>query len=299
MSSAAVDWSSRLAKRVERHMLVETARRLEKSYDLACYSYVGLGALQFMDFELFHRALGIEDMVSIESNTAQKKRYEFNKPFRTVRMVFDTTHNALPTLKWGDPAVVWLDFDGQLGELQRRDLEYLAAKLAPGSLLFVTLSAESKIKDRLCVLRENLGERIPADLTEADLLRKWSFAEVQRDVACDTVDDAAANRLDSVAATQVLDFVYKDNARMQTIGWVFCASTQPDDLKRCDFPALPYTRATGQGQFEITVPHLTVRERYTLQSLMPVKPGAEVDWLAQKALAEFGEIYRYYPEVVG
>ena len=52
------------------------------------YRYIGMGAKYFVDFSLLHKEFGIDNMYSMEINSAEKnrKRFEFNKPFNCIKM---------------------------------------------------------------------------------------------------------------------------------------------------------------------------------------------------------------------
>ena len=61
-----IDYRVRPAKHAERMMMCEAFARLGAFDELPSYQYVGLGSVYFVDFLLFHRILGIRDMVNIE-----------------------------------------------------------------------------------------------------------------------------------------------------------------------------------------------------------------------------------------
>src|SRR4051812_21848495 len=90
---------ARPAKTVERLMLVDAFRRLHTFGPLRDYEYVGFGAHEFIDFELFWRTLGISTMLSIESSEPIE-RYEFNAPFGGVKVIPGESHDALPLLEF-------------------------------------------------------------------------------------------------------------------------------------------------------------------------------------------------------
>src|SRR5690606_4978275 len=76
-----IDYSIRPAKYAERRMLCDIFRKLAAFEPVEHYRYVGFGSVWFADFMLFHRALGIRHMLSIEQAVGSRERFEANKPF--------------------------------------------------------------------------------------------------------------------------------------------------------------------------------------------------------------------------
>ena len=105
-----IDYSLRPAKHAERRMLCDVFRRLRPFGRVEDYVYVGFGSVWFSDFSLFHRALGIRDMISIEAADTAKERIEANKPFR-IPVDYRTSNDALPDLDWLRNQFLWLDYD--------------------------------------------------------------------------------------------------------------------------------------------------------------------------------------------
>jgi len=61
-----VNYVLRPAKNVERKMLCEAFQRLTNFASLREYRYIGFGSIFFSDFTLFHRNLGISDLIDID-----------------------------------------------------------------------------------------------------------------------------------------------------------------------------------------------------------------------------------------
>lgn len=134
-----IDYSLRPAKHAERRMLNEIFRRLSVFCPLAEYRYVGMGSLWFSDFTLYHRSLGIKDMLSIERDTTQEDRFNDNKPFNAIRIDFRDTSSVLPTIPWDAPAMVWLDYDGVIENSMLSDVGIVARRAVSGSMLAITV----------------------------------------------------------------------------------------------------------------------------------------------------------------
>ena len=96
-STGAVNFSVRQNKAIERLLAFESLRRLLMLNDDLDYVYVGLGSVWFVDFDMAHRELSIDTMISIEADDVVFRRAEFNKPFRTVEVIHGLSHVANQT----------------------------------------------------------------------------------------------------------------------------------------------------------------------------------------------------------
>ena len=74
-------------------MAVDAMRRLSSFRPLPAYRYVGLGGYEFVDFDLVHRALGVNRMTSIES-AVDEKRLKFNRPFPGIDLKVGTSNEV-------------------------------------------------------------------------------------------------------------------------------------------------------------------------------------------------------------
>lgn len=130
-----IDYSLRPAKFAERRMLCEAFSRLRPFCPLERYLYVGLGSIWFADHTLFHRALGIEEMISIESEKSHGPRFEFNRPYANIDIRLGTVARHLPGLDWRRRMILWLDYDDPLS-LSILDDVRTVARLATSGLMF-------------------------------------------------------------------------------------------------------------------------------------------------------------------
>src|SRR6266487_4943923 len=177
---SSLDYKSRPAKAIVRQMIVECCRRLRGISKFSNYQYIGFGGLEFLDFDLFHRRLGIRDMISIESS-GRTERYEFNRPFKSIDMQFGRASTMLPGLDWRGLKIVWLDYEDTLNGEVLRGCQTVARVLGQGSVLIVTMNAAARYGERLSELKQNLGDLVPIDITEEDL-DEWGYAAAQRRV---------------------------------------------------------------------------------------------------------------------
>ena len=106
-----IDYNLRPAKSIERKMLCEAFRRLLSFSDLTEYRYVGFGSTFFSDFSLIHKSLGLTDLISIEKEEKDKRRFRFNRPYKCIKLCFGNANDVLPNLSWAKKIILWLDYD--------------------------------------------------------------------------------------------------------------------------------------------------------------------------------------------
>ena len=289
-------------------MLLEALQRLRVFTPLARYRYVGFGSTYFADFTAVHRSLGITKMISIEQDIEQRARFQFNRPFRTVKMIFGPSHSILPTLTWTIPSVVWLDYDGPLSSSILADVDWVCSAAPSGSAVIVTVNADpgpidpKKPDTRIERLRKSIGaENVPNGITTDGHLGGWKLADVTRTVLDSAIRAAARDRAASAKPAtyrQLFNFRYRDGARMATVGGLLLGERHRKELPRCSFDDLDYVK-TGADPYLISVPFLTNREVRWLDRQLPatatgLKPGI----LPDKDRKAYAEIYRFFPTFV-
>src|SRR5438128_4044331 len=114
MMPEKINYGLRPCKCIERKMLVEAFRCLGSWGRISSYRYVGFGSHFFNDFILVHKALGIRDMVSVEREKIKKERFDFNRPFKCVKMEYGESTDILPQLTWNVRTICWLDYPWRL-----------------------------------------------------------------------------------------------------------------------------------------------------------------------------------------
>lgn len=294
---AAINYQLRPSKAVQRHMIVDMCRRLTAMARLEDYQYVGFGALEFVDFQLVHRALNISDMISIEAEEKLIDRFLFNRPFKTIQVISGRSSDVLPDLSWDRLSIVWLDYTGRLNDEVINDVSLLCGKLQPGSVLFVTLNArpETQIDKRRKTLAELVGEeRIPANVTD-ESLANWGLAQTQHTILTDLIIKALRDRQVSAEWRQVVDIHYADGAKMQTLGGIVVGPGINVGFDNCRFGELDFVRYAGQEPYLVRVPILTPKERRALEEQLPLADGDELKapWLPDRDAQDFLRLYRY------
>lgn len=299
----AIDYNIRPAKHVERSMLAHSFRRLSSFGSVESYRYIGFGAAYFRDFRLFHRELGITDMLSIERDTSNKERFDFNKPFSCVAMAYDPASAVLPRLSWDVRTILWLDYTDKLDREALADIRFFCANAIPGSVLIVTVNAHADSLDSgpRARMAERVGEvNVPPGLTDRDFAG-WGTAKISRRIVDNTIRDSLISRNggrspgSSFQYLQLYNFEYADEAKMLTVGGVIYEAGQAALLAAASFESLPFVK-TDEDAFRIEVPKLTYKELHYLQARVPF--GGRIvseHGVPAPELERYGRLYRYFP----
>jgi hypothetical protein len=293
---APMSYEFRPSKAVTRLIFVDLIRRLAPLGPPREYQYVGFGALEFIDFDLIHRRVGITEMISIEADTFALARYQWNKPFSSVTVMPGRASTILSTIDWARLSVVWLDYTSQLTSEVISDAELLARVLIPGSVLAVTVNAQPLrfADDRRTALEENItSERVPIGVTH-DRLGGWGLADVQYEVLMATLTTAFGARTDAARFRQLLNIHYQDSAQMQMIVGIVGAPGIDNFIDQCRFGDLEETRM-GKDPLRIRVPLLTFREREWANQRLPLSPEGHplmLPGVNPDDLRDYADVYR-------
>lgn len=307
-----IDYSLRPAKHAERRMLCDLFRRLRPFGRLEDYVYVGFGSVWFSDFSLFHRALGIREMISIEEADTARERIEANKPFR-IPVDYRPSNDALPDLDWLKNLFIWLDYDDPISTDMLLDMKTVARRAKSGTALAVSVQcscapqvAEAE-QDHAAGALGSLErfvalfgrERVPDGTLNIDLYG-WRFGNLSRRILLQEIQAELATRNaadgTSVFFHPVCEIEYEDGAKMTTVVGVFCSPEDEALLQQCHFDGLDFLH-DGPKPVRISVPKITAREFKLLESQLPLPEGGELA-IGTIPLAEarhFSKMYRYLP----
>ena len=300
-----LDYRIRPAKHVERLMLAETFKRSRFCLPHQ-YQYIGMGSLYFADFHLFHKALGFEEMHSIEKEKNDEERFRNNVPFRNVNLIFEETGTALSKLDFSKRSIVWLDYDGRLSGSVLEDVRDLTSSVCSGSFILFTVQAnpengDDKI-DSLQLLAKEVGEKNVPAKTKKTTLYGWGTAQVLRQIIANEIESSLSTRNlgqpdgQSFCFKQLFNFNYEDGAKMLTVGGIVYSQAEVDMLEACKFDELTFVE-TEKTPFKITVPNLTFRELKLLESQMPTVGLTDLDkrGMPDSEITNYMKIYRYFP----
>ncbi len=315
-----INYSVRPAKATERKMICECINRLSVFNKIANYRYIGFGSPYYCDFSLFHKNLGINKMICLEKFENDKPRFEFNKPYKCIDLLYGESNSKLPTLNWDTHTVMWLDYDDCLDDKKLSDISLFFSKAISGSMIIVTINPsftdnhfEDDIKEsRLNELKNRIGEkRIPPNVTANDLIPK-NYISILRKIILNEIKETISIRNGGLPSNkkmsfhQLFNFSYKDGAKMFTYGGIIVEKQDEPKINSCDFSDFCYYRP-DETEFQIYVPKLTFREIRTLEKKLPnLNNGNTQTFIAESELTDlkcvpkkdieaFMNIYRYFP----
>ncbi|QIQ86253.1 O-methyltransferase [Erythrobacter sp.] len=307
-----IDYSIRPAKFAERKMLCDFFARLRVFGSLESYRYVGFGSIWFSDCVLFHRSLGISNIVSIECELDHQARFEFNNPLRGINLMMGEASDVLPSLDWSIRSIVWLDYDDPLSVSILEDVRTVATRAQSGTAFVISVQTE-KIFDKRDAqnaihvqTKENFsnyfGEgRTREDLGQADL-RGWRLSLTSRQMLLAEIEEglrvANATRPNGqkIEFRQTLAFEYKDGAKMTTVGGVFVDQGQAALFDGAGFRELEFYR-DGDDALRIHMPLVTPHEMRHLDKQLPISGDGALDAspIPLREASRYAKFYRYLP----
>lgn len=299
-----INYSLRPAKNIERKMLSEALRRLSYFELVENYRYIGFGSTYFTDFTLFHKSLGIKNMISIEWDEQYKPRFEFNRPFNCIQIIFGESNDVLPSLQWNVKTIIWLDYDTQLNDTMLVDISFFCAGAVPGSVIIVTVNAhtspQESAKHLFQKLVEQVGEeKVPADVSGRNL-KGWEKAKIYRRIITNEIYQTLTQRNggleggSKIKYKQLFNFHYADDAKMLTVGGLLHEENQLDIVDKCAFENLSFV-SSDDTHYKIEIPKLTYRELRYLDAHLPYDRNLRELLIPEEDVKKYAQVYRYFP----
>ncbi len=309
-----INYTLRPAKFAERKMLVEALACLKVFGSLRTYRYVGFGSIWYADCVLFHRSLGIEQIISIEREESHEDRFKFNKPYGGIDLRMGEAATVLPNLDWDHRSIVWLDYDDPLSPSILDDVRTVSTRACPGTALIVSVNTE-KILDKRNLksdpihvtehkqLQSFFGvARTPSSIRKANL-EGWGLSSFSRRIIQEEIE-SGLQKINEARAIgqhikfrQIVAFEYADGAKMTTIGGVFIDAGQEALFSSSGLTDLSFFR-NGSTALRINVPLLTPREIHQLEQSLPLNSVEEksVGFIPISDSKRYENLYRYLPK---
>jgi hypothetical protein len=307
-----IDYSLRPAKHAERRMLCDVFRRLRPFGLIEDYVYIGFGSIWFADFSLFHRSLGIKNMISIEHVETARERIEENKPFR-IPVDYRASNEVLPELDWSKKNFIWMDYDDPLSTSMLSDMRVLASHAGSGTVLAVSVQCTKALqlaeaeKDKngsptgIARFFDLFGRsRVPPDTKEDDLYG-WRLGNLSRKLLFSEIETALAIRNSQNAEAEmsfqpICEIEYEDGAKMTTIVGIFHSPADAEKVAQCHFESLDFI-PSPLVPIRIKVPKLTIKEFKKLESQLPLMLGGTLNLGTIPAVEakQYSSMYRYLP----
>lgn len=269
-----MNYSLRPNKAIQRQMVFDALELLCPTLPIRKSKYVGFGSVWFADFSLIHRRLGVEDMVSIEKDPVLYKRAVFNAPFRTVRVEEGDSTTILEAMLADDqamavPWIVWLDYTSFVTPEVVGDLDLLADRAPPNSVVLITVNVSARnygagLEERRKYLREQLGDVVP-EQGDDELFNKNGLPTSVAEFCLAYLDARCKSFGRKPGFIPAFKIPYRDGAPMVTFGGILPDARVEDGVRlevgNADWPGFP--------SVAVETPPLTMREAQALMQLLP------------------------------
>lgn len=296
-----VNYALRPSKEVERRMIIDSLHVLScAGLPIRDYQYTGFGSFYYVDFILLHKLLGIENMLNVEYSQNIKRRVEFNRPFKFIKIEMLPICDVIPNLSKDLRHILWLDYDNVIGEETLRDILLAASQLSLGSIILITIDVEPPVKEsndpkdwKKYYERETkqyLGLQDLADFTKSRL--PITNAKILHRV----IKTGLSGR--DIKFYPIFFFKYSDGHEMITIGGILGSNYENRIIGSSGLRKAPYYRSDYDDPYQIIVPRITRKERLHLDSAMPCCDGwkpKEFEFTDEN-VAAYREIYRFFPD---
>ncbi len=311
-SPTTVNFGARQNKAIERAVVFDGLSLMKARGLLESPVYVGFGSVWFADFHLAHRTIGIDTLISIESDDVKYSRAQFNRPFRNIEVLHGTSGDVLPRLLSDQslsrrPWVIWLDYDKSLFREELADLQTVAAEIPEGSVLLTTFNArktnynadQSEKRSRVDYLRGLFGEDLTVDLDFDAVAQQPDFYATIGRLVQETIQSHAIGGGHEGGYVPMFEVKYSDGVEMLTVGGYFPSTSNTDAAKMLAAdPSWP-----GVQTDAISLPSLTMKEVMAIRSLLPAdgvlsRPSVAASLgfeLQEPAITGFAKHYLRFP----
>jgi len=269
----SINYSLRPSKSVQRGIIFEGLKALLSAMNLQNPIYIGFGSIWFSDFVMAHKVLEIDEMISIEADEVGFRRAEFNRAYRSIRVIEGRSEERIPELLnqagyQARPWIVWLDYDGALDEDKAEEMRWLVLNAPPNSIVLFTFSATQNAYGRPTHrpgrIADILGDVVPDELS-SDVCDKENLPQTLANLSMDFLSSVVADNARPGGFIRSFQVPYFDSVGMVTVGGVLPAvGTAPSARAVVADPK--WKGIVGEM---IQAPPMTLREVAVLQAELP------------------------------
>lgn len=294
-------------KAIDRFILIEAIRKLERINDLSDYTYYGFGGPYLEDFRVLNEYCPEIGMVSIEQNANVLKRQRFHQPCKTIRLQNAKFNSFLAEFDPKDKkSIFWLDYT-KLNLEAFEDFQILLEKVATDSIIKITLQAmPMDYNGKADKFREQFGKFMPDPSADPPILLEDYVVLLQ-----DMLQIAAQQVLPAtgeMTLQPLASFFYADGATMFTFTGIVCKKSDQKKIRDI-FKNWRCANLKWNKPKQINIPILSTKERLHLQKHLPVKQntgrrllqvlGYKIDGQASiNMMKQYADFYQYYPYFV-
>jgi hypothetical protein len=293
-------------KAVDRLLLVEAIRRLERLGDISAYTYYGFGGPYLEEFRLLYELFPEMGMISIEENAETWKRQQFHLPCGKLRLEKMSFQSFLAQYQANDAkSIFWLDYNG-LEYWHFESFMTLLGNIAADSMIKVTLRADptdyigkpNEFRKRFEAIMPDPSADPPGRLRDyVYLLQEMMQIAAQRALPAAT----------PLMFQPVSSFFYSDGTGMFTLTGIVCLRKELAKIKGL-FQGWKFANVSWARPKRIDVPILSTKERLHLQNKLPcTSNGGKIlrralgylideSWeITEGKLQQYADFHRYSP----
>ncbi|MEL6699815.1 MAG: O-methyltransferase [Bacteroidota bacterium] len=280
MAGHNVSYNLRPNKFVERKLFVDLIGQI-CTKPKSSYVYISMGGPQLEDHKLFHYQLGLEKLISIESEPLVYDRQRFNARPGCIDIRLQSVSELIADFAAIDEDypnedyIIWLDYAAankryeQLSEFQS-----LISTLNNNDFIKITVNANvtslgerlpnesiDQLKERrLQAVKQQLGEYFDDELFSIEDITKNGFVKIIHRA----IEIAAKKGLsDDLNYLELLSFVYQDGPhRMINVGYKLSEKeSELQELHESLKEDWIYLPNSSTKIYSISIPNLSVKER--------------------------------------
>lgn len=292
-----INYLLRLKKQIERKMMIDLIKKFSEALPISDYRYVGFGSPYFADFIMFHKYLNINKMTSLEYLQKKKMRFEFNKPYKFVKLVMKSAEDFMNNdIDWDEHKIMWLDYDYMMDNSVIADITTFSARARHEDFLFVTVEAEphKDEKDTEEFLEAFAGYVGDMSLLEA----RENFPLVASRIVSSSVNEGLRDNPVLTQVKQLLNVTYADTKTMYTYGAIFLPK-ESNVVEESGLESLEFV-TDGDNVYSIDCPLLTPKEKYHLDAYIDDRgvcvASKRPTGLSAKQRMSYAKFYKYYPQ---
>lgn len=303
-------------KYIDRTLFIEALRRL--NFNFSQYRYVGFGSYSFDDFKAMHCKIGINNMVSLESDSAVVERAKFNSPYDCIEIRYGTSSDYLYELAdYDSNQIIWLDYTspGELFQQFSEAIELVACAKPNDVLRFTfnanpnTLATKDRMEDdklydvRLEKLREKLKEYCDPRVKAEDLTQE-GFPQALRRSLRYSIEQTIAlpNQYDDRIIIPLFSTAYRDTHQMLTVTLLISTESEKQNVEN-KFHQWQISCLDWEAEERISIPYLTEQEYLVTTRLIPNNENPEKKlrekfpciYTKDQEAASFVKHYKSYP----
>lgn len=303
-------YRTRPNKAVDRLLFVEAIQRMADLKDLTGYTYFGLGGPFLEDFRILNDSFGDLKLVSIEVNEEVIKRQKFHLPRRDIQLRHTSFEAFIEGYTpQGEKSIFWLDYAG-LKWPEVSAFMSLLQRVELWSIVKITL--RSQPSDYACFgkFHEEFVSILPGGTCSLPRLPR-QFGELILRMLQIASQKSLASYPDRLFQS-VSSFFYNDSTPILTLTGVVCPRGDAKAVRGA-FESWAFVNLDWNPPTWISVPALSTKERFKLQSLLPWDDSAGVplqmalgykldehaNWnRTGQLLEQYAAFQKYYPYYV-